>query len=242
MVLNCTKWIVLLTLLYSQFLFAANLPTIVTTVSGSIAHQGHGSTQTLWLTPVIEKKYPAHSASHLLTQGDIFLGILNNLNSQWQSQVGLDFASSSHAIMSGSIWDDAEATFNNYKYRYFLHHSHIVLEAKLLANMHSILPWVSAGIGMGFNRSHSFSNTPTIPEAIASPNFTSHTLTTLSYIAGMGFQYPLSQHWQLGMGYEFANWGRSRLGKASGQTTNRHLALSHFYTNAIDMNATYILC
>lgn len=42
-----------------------------------------------------------------------------------------------------------------------------------------------------------------------------------------------------GIGYEFADWGRSQLNRAPGQTLNSGLSLSHLYTNGFLFNLTY---
>ena len=71
------------------------------------------------------------------------------------------------------------------------------------------------------------------------PNFTSNTTTAFTYTLGAGVQRHLNQHLQAGVGYEFADWGRSQLSRASGQTLNTGLSLSHLYTNGFLFNLTY---
>ncbi|HAT9492397.1 TPA: porin family protein, partial [Legionella pneumophila subsp. pneumophila] len=38
----------------------------------------------------------------------------------------------------------------------------------------------------------------------------------------------------------FADWGKSELGRASGQTLNEGLKLNHLYTNGVVLNLTYV--
>ena len=71
-------------------------------------------------------------------------------------------------------------------------------------------------------------------------NFSSHTNTTFTYNLGVGIQRVLNQNWQIGIGYEFADWGKSQLGIASGQTLNSGLKLNHFYTSGLLFNLTYV--
>ncbi|HAT8718368.1 TPA: porin family protein, partial [Legionella pneumophila] len=61
-----------------------------------------------------------------------------------------------------------------------------------------------------------------------------------TYTLGAGVQKSISEHWQLGVGYEFADWGKSELGRASGQTLNEGLKLNHLYTNGVVLNLTYV--
>lgn len=112
---------------------------------------------------------------------------------------------------------------------------------KLLAEMgFVILPWVSGSIGVAINRASSYTNTPTIFEVLPNPNFSSQTKTSFSYTIGTGVQKALNTHWQVDVSYEFADWGSSELGRASGQTQNSGLALNHLYTNGALFNLTYI--
>ena len=57
---------------------------------------------------------------------------------------------------------------------------------------------------------------------------------------GAGVQKALNNHWQVGVGYEFADWGKSTLGRSLGQTLNTGLSLNYFYTNGVLFNLTYL--
>ena len=179
--------------------------------------------------------------THALLDGEVFLGIQKNLRDKLEGQIGLAVATTANAGLSGDIWDDADPQFNNYTYSYQVRHTHIALKGKLLADRGYVLtPWISGSVGVGFNQAHDFSNTPSISQAVAMPNFSSNTQTSFTYTVGAGVQKALNQHWQLGVGYEFADWGRSQLGRASGQTVNNGLSLSHLYTNGFLFNLTYL--
>jgi len=69
-----------------------------------------------------------------------------------------------------------------------------------------------------FNHAYSFNNTPTIFEALPNANFSSNTETAFTYTLGAGVQRVINQHWQVGIGYEFADWGKSKLSRAPVQT------------------------
>jgi opacity protein-like surface antigen len=95
-------------------------------------------------------------------------------------------------------------------------------------------------VGAAWNEASDYTNIPKLEEAVASPNFSDHTTFAFSYTLGVGMQYEMNKHWQLGMGYEFSDWGRSHLGAAPGQSLGQGLGLSHFYTHALVLNFTYI--
>ncbi len=175
-----------------------------------------------------------------MLDGEIFLGIQKPLREKLDGQIGLAVATTGNASLSGNIWDDAEPQFNNYTYDYQVRHTHVAIKGKLLSEGgYIVTPWVSGSLGVGFNQARDFSNTPTISESVVMPNFASNTTTAFTYTLGVGVQRRLNQHWQAGVGYEFADWGMSQLSRASGQTINSGLSLSHLYTNGFLFNLTY---
>ena len=213
----------------------------VATLSVGPVWESAGKTQTFYLAPNIEKTYSANTSSHALVDGELFLGIQKALREKLDGQIGLTVATTGNALLSGHIWDDADSQFNNYQYNYKIRHTHVAVKGKLLSNRGYIAtPWINGSLGVGFNQAHSFNNTPTLSEAITMPNFASNTTTAFTYTVGAGFQRNLNQHWQAGIGYEFADWGKSALNRASSQTMNTGLSLNHLYTNGFLLNLTYL--
>lgn len=198
-------------------------------------------TQTFFLAPGIEKTYVADKSNNSLFDGEIFLGLQKVLSPRVQGQLGLEVAATSDAKLSGVIWDDTNPIFNNHIYSYKVSHAHVALKGKLLADgAYWLIPWIDGSLGVGFNTAHSFVNTPVIFEALPNPNFRSHTQTAFTYTVGAGVQKALTPHWQVGIGYEFADWGESQLGRAAEQTQNSGLSLNHVYTNGVLFNLTYL--
>ena len=214
---------------------------LVGTLSVGPVWQSNGHTQTFYLAPNVEKTYAANSSTNAMADGEIFLGLQKDLPRQLQGQLGLAVGIAGNADLSGHIWDDANPQFNNYTYNYKVNHVHLALKGKVLADRgYWLTPWVSGSLGVGFNHAYSFNNTPTIFEAIPNNNFSSNTETAFTYTLGAGVQRVLNQHWQVGIGYECADWGQSQLGRASGQTLNSGLGLNHLYTNGFLFNLTYL--
>lgn len=214
--------------------------SFVASLSVGPGWESGGQTQTLNLTPDIIKTYTANKSTNTLPVGELFLGMKHSLPKQLEGQIGLAFVAAGNATLSGDIWDDADPAFNNYTYKYKVRHMALALKGKLFGHWNlPVMPWISAALGVGFNEAYGFSNTPTIYEAIASPNFTSHTNTAFTYAVGIGVERQINPHWQIGAGYEFSDWGSSQLGSASGESVNQGLSLSHLYTNSILFNLTY---
>jgi opacity protein-like surface antigen len=213
----------------------------VATFSAGPVWEDAGETQTFYLNPDVEKTYEASSDTNVLGDGELFVGYQHGLTSMLQGQLGLALAATTSASLSGNIWDDADPAFNNYEYNYQIQHSHLAAKGKLLIDPgYWVVPWIGVSMGVAFNHAYDFDNTPLIFEAIPMPNFSSNTQTSFTYTISVGVQRMLDQHWQLGVGYEFADWGKSQLGRASGQTEGSGLTLDHFYTNGIMFNITYL--
>ena len=213
----------------------------VGTVSLGPVWEDGGATQTFYLTPEIEKTYVANKTTKALFAGEVFLGAQKTLSPMMYGQLGLAVAATSNASLSGAIWDDGDPQFNNFTYAYKIQHTHVAVKGKLLADAGFwVMPWVSGSLGVGFNNAHGFHNTPTLFEALPTPDFASHTQTAFTYTVGAGVQKALNEHWQMGVGYEFADWGKSSLGRADEQTHGGGLALNHLYTNGLMFNLTYL--
>ena len=212
--------------------------SFVSSLSVGEGWESAGQTQTINLAPAIVKTYTANKPSNSLPTGELFLGIHHALPKQLEGQVGLAIIVTGDATLSGNIWDDANPAFNNYTYQYKVNRTAVALKGKLLANWDwPVMPWISAAIGAGFNNAHNFNNTPTIFEAVPSPNFASNTTTAFTYTIGVGIQRQLNSHWQAGAGYEFSDWGKSQLGSANGSSQGP--SLSHLYTNSVLLIVTY---
>ena len=213
----------------------------VGTISAGPVWENEGNSQTFYLAPNILKTYTANQLTNTLFDGELFLGMQKILTQTLDLQLGLAVAGTSNAPLSGMIWDDASPQFNNHTYHYTIQHTQVAVKGKLLANAgYWLVPWISGSIGAGFNRASDFTNTPTIFEALPNPNFASHTHTSFAYTLGAGVQKALDYHWQLGVGYEFTDWGKSNLSPAAGQTRNDGLILGHFYTNGLMFSLTYL--
>ncbi len=211
------------------------------TLSMGPTWENGGKKQTFYLAPEIEKTYTANRSKKTLFDGEVFIGLQKKISPSLLSQLGLAIAATTNARLSGYIWDDADPQFDNYSYNYKVQHTYLALKGKLLVNtINRFIPWICGSVGIGFNHTYGYSNTPLIYEAVPNPNFASRTQTAFSYTVGAGVQKTLNAHWQIGAGYEFADWGKSKLGRAAGQTLNSGLGLNHLYTNGVLFNLTYV--
>ena len=207
--------------------------------AGAVWARG-GEAQTFYLAPEIEKTYAAKKSTNAIASGELFVGLQKPLTSQWLGQLGFAAAITGNTKLQGVIWDDADPQFGSYSYQYKVRNTRVAVKGKLFLDKdYWIMPWVSISLGVGFNRTHDFTNTPLIFEALPNNNFTDHTKTSFTYTLGAGMQKSVGEHWQLGVGYELSDWGKSDLSRAFGQTMNSGLSLNHLYTNGVLLNLTY---
>lgn len=214
----------------------------VATLSIGPVWESAGQEQTFYLTPSIERTYTADNILNTVVYGEFFLGKHKNLSQKVAGHLGVTVATTGNATISGDIWDDADSAFNNFTYSYQVRHTHVAVKGKLIADRQAkTQPWVAGSLGVGFNQAHGFSNTPTISEALVIPNFADHTTTALTYTLSVGADRNINKKYRAGVAYQFADWGKSELARAQGQTVNNGLKLSHVYTNGFLINLSYHL-
>jgi opacity protein-like surface antigen len=219
-----------------------NLSPWVMTVGLGPVWENAGATQTFYVQPNIEKTYAANRPTNTLFNGEFFIGLHRTLREHWLGELGLAVAATSRASLTGTIWDDADQEFDNYTYTYHVQDTRLAVKGKLIreTSFHALQAYLSASFGVGFNQAGGYSSTPLIFQAIPAPNFSSNTTTTFAYTLGAGVQRAFNDHWQGGIGYEFADWGKSQLGRAPGQTLGTGLTLNHLYTNGLMIQLSYL--
>lgn len=199
-----------------------------------------GQTQTIFLQPTIQNTYIAKHHTSTLGEGELFVGAQRVFSDRWQAQVGLVVAGTTSASVNSDVWVDANPEFNNFTDTYRIEHAHIAAEGKVYMDVHAFAkPYVSGSLGVGFNRAYGDTLTTKLFQEIPPPVFTSHTTTALSYTLGAGLVRNLSHAWQVGMGYQFTDWGTTSLAAAPGQTVNGGLSLNHVYTNQLLFGLSY---
>lgn len=214
----------------------------VATISGGPAWYRAGETQTFYLQPGFKNTYAANSPTNTLASGELFLGLQQTIHSHYFAQLGVAAAASTIANLQGNIWELADPAFDNFTYQYKIQHSHLAIKGKLLTDVFnpSYLPYISGSVGLAFNRAYQFSMTPLLFQVLPEPPFQANMQTPFTYTVGVGLVKAFNQHWQIGIGYEFADWGRSVLGPSDIQTVNRGITLNHLYTNQLQFSLSFL--
>lgn len=216
----------------------------VATVSAGPAWESSGQAQTIQLLPLIVDRYTAFHETRTILDGEFFFGMQRALSTRFQGQLGVAVAATSNAGLAGEVWQNANPEFNNFIYGYQVRQTQVAVKGKLLANEMTrcaLKPYISASLGAGFNQAHSYTSEALIAGPVPAPNFTSNGTTAFTYTVGIGVQRAFARHWEAGVGYQFADWGKSELGRAPGQTMNSGLVLNHLYTNGLMFNLTYLV-
>lgn len=198
-------------------------------------------TQTFYLQPDIQKTYQSSASPSAFFDVELFLGYQKRIAPLFVGQFGLEIAGTTKTTLPGDIWEDADPTFNNYNYSYTVNHARLALKGRLLADkVKWVSPYASASAGLGFNQASGFTIMPKIYQEVAAPAFNDQWSTTFSYTLGIGLEKRFNKQWQVGLGYEFADFGKSQLARAPGQTLNEGLTAEHLYVNALLLSASYV--
>ncbi len=205
------------------------------TIAGGPAWASSGQPQSMTNisgTAVVNSSSSDHQAA--IGVGELFLGVYKELNNAVQGQLGVEIAYGGNVGVSGTI--------SNVSYSYKVYQTRVAVKGKLVLNdlpMSSLIqPYVSAGLGEGFNNSINYSlNPPTANQTY--PLYSNKSVQSLTYTAGGGIQIPFSPFMQVGIGYEYANWGKSGLGSASGFPALPEPAVQNININTLLVSLSY---
>ena len=241
-----SKHIVMLTLglCCTSLSFAGDVNTWkkMGTLSLGPAWSAPGSTQVIAVQPELVEAFVAKSATQTFGDGEIFLGLQHHLQDNLQVQLGVAAAATTPISLHGDVWQDADPDFNNLFYQYKIAHSHVAAKGKLLTEAYQLVqPYLSGSVGVGFNHAYQYSSTSKLFEVLPEPSFAQHTTTAFTYTVGVGVQRAINNQWYIGLGYEFADWGKTALAGATGQLLNTGVNLNHVYTNELQFSLSFVL-
>lgn len=213
----------------------------IITVSGGPVWAKPGKDQFVYPLPppFVANYYVAHTNWDLLGSGELFFGLQNfigNTTIIWQG--GLGVAAASDAYLSGTV--NVNDVLDVYKYHYNVSHVRAEFKQKLIANgFQTVQPYLSGSFGVGFNHAHGFSLQTIDPILYPRYWFDSNSMVAFSYTLGAGVQKMLTQNWQVGVGYEFGDWGKNYLGDDD-ITTKQGPGMPHLYTNELLFSVSYL--
>ncbi len=206
---------------------------VTASIGPGLSHN-NGQTETIGAN-----NYVPSSNSNALVYGGLLLGLQKELNETFIMQFGFGIAGGGDALLKGDILTSGIPSTPPNTYEYRVAQGRLTVNGKALmkTNYHDLRPYLSFGAGVGFNVSYDFSTSP----LLNTPLFVSHTKTAFTYVAGIGVNKVVNDDWQVGLGYEFADWGSSGLGVATGQTIQKGLGAGHLYVSSVQLSLTYTM-
>ncbi|MDP3561784.1 MAG: porin family protein [Legionellaceae bacterium] len=202
----------------------------------------NGQSQTIVLQPTLQNRYVHITNNNVFPYGELFFGMQTPLKTLL-GQFGIAVGAGGNAKLKGTIWQNANPALNTETYTYAVDEARIIAKGKVLVDieLYGIHPYVSGGLGASFNHPHAFKISPNNNGNATPYQFKSNVNTSFTYTLGAGFQEILNDHWQAGVGYEFANWGKTSLDHAPAQTINQGPLINNFYINSFLLNLTYVM-
>jgi hypothetical protein len=224
-------------------IYGEDLPLIwssIITLSGGPAWANPGQNQYLYPTqpPLLIDYFSYNSQTGILATGEIFFGLQRIIQPGLLGELGIGLAGATDAKTTGVI--DVNGTPSVTTYGYKIDHGRAELKGKLISNYFKrVQPYISGSFGAGFNNSHAYVPI-TVNQIIFPPSwFASSTNIAFSYTLGAGVQTMLNPNWQVGIGYEFADWGKNYLG-ADPSSLLFGPGLTHLYTNELLFSLSYL--
>lgn len=186
--------------------------------------------------------YTINNASRAVLNNELFLGMQTFLINNIEGQIGISLNHNSNLKINGNVWQEASPEFDNFNYHYYISHKAIAFKGKFLFTKYGnyLQPYLSASVGVAGNKSYAYNQVAKIPEVVDSYSFKHNNLISYTYTAEAGVQQKLNKNWAIGIGYEFADLGRSKLGAAYAQPNKNVPFLNHLYINQLQFNISYL--
>jgi opacity protein-like surface antigen len=170
-------------------------------------------------------------------------------------QAGLEYTAFQNSTVKGLNSVGIEpTTLTIYNYQYSIQSQQILAVAKVFGTVtERYHPYVSVGLGAGFNNSKSFQVTTAETESLnVAPLFRNNVQTSFSYSAGLGVDADVNEHLRIGLGYRFTDLGASSLGSGTVSVNDFHLnsysvptgftlSTGDLYLNQVVAQISYIL-
>lgn len=203
--------------------------------------------------PGILHTYVPKDNSGILGTGELFFGLTRAFDTHYSAQAGIAVAYSGDGKDRGVLILGPSLSPDRFPYSYKLSNGRISLKGKLASDWGFwAQPYISGSGGVGFNRSWAYTTTHAIDGIVSRPSFGSDTTVAFTYTAGAGLQGNITPNWQIGVGYEFADWGKNSLGDHEFHLLRNSLAgvgrfpyraphSGNFYTHELQFSLSYLM-
>ena len=157
------------------------------------------------------------------------------INSAWSTQVGLSYYQAGNLHIKGIVTQGVEPFLDQYSYAYTIQSRQLLIESKWLYNLQYFHPYLLGGIGAAFNNTQNFSVDIQPPFTTFSHQFSNRSISSFTYVLGLGAEMTITQHLRFGLGYRFTDLGNASTGNSTigSITTTNSLTQMHLYTNEV---------
>ncbi|MDF1678671.1 MAG: outer membrane beta-barrel protein [Legionellaceae bacterium] len=174
----------------------------------------------------------------------VFAGRYWQTNKKWfpDYALGLRYETLFSTRISGAVTQYSLPLFTNYVYNWDVSSNLLFASGKLnLFKYKRILPYVTGGLGVGFNRATQYTETalPSIAARV-SPGFTNNTNTAFAYHVGAGLDFQLLTQWILSFAYQYMDLGNVASGPGVSTWAGESLQLGHYRSNGLFLGLTYL--
>ena len=195
--------------------------------------------------------YQPHTSSAVKPLIGGFVGAEYVFRQQWAWQFGLGYYQTVSSTVSGEenqVPVDNPEAGNLWNYQYKILSRQLLVENKLSLILHKIYrPYVSVGVGEGFNRAYAFQATSQTEGEVATAVFSSRSNSSFIYSFGVGVDIDVLKQIRIGAGYRYAYLGAYDLGNATLDTGGGgsvfslpYLASKHVYNQEVVIQLTYL--
>jgi opacity protein-like surface antigen len=211
----------------------------IITFSGGVGWTTAGQNQYLYPAPLPHYEYYTYnSETSTMGSGEIFFGLQRVIYPNIIGQLGLGIAGMSDAEVTGSVTVDGFP--DAYGYSYKVNHGRLELKGKLIGyTIQPLQPYISGSFGVAFNNSHDYRPVQLNPAVPFPLWYDANVAVAFPYTLGAGVQAMINTNWQVGVGYQFADLGKSFL-RGDGLELNKGLRLTHCYTNEAVVSISYV--
>ena len=234
---------------------AATCGKVITLSLGPAWYNNRGEGQrnffpSIILPPGYTHTYVPTQTSGVLGSGELFFALTSTLNYLFSGQLGLAVGYSGNGTQDGRLYTERDS--GRYTYSYKLSNARIGAKGKIVTEWsHWVKPYISGSAGVGFNRAWDYTTTHSIFGISSRPSFDESTEVAFTYTAGIGLQGNIAPNWQIGVGYEFSDWGKNSLTTPSLNLPDvptptvpyvyRALHASTFYTHQLQISLSYLM-
>lgn len=229
----------------------------VITVSAGPAWSAPGHTQYIneWTNPttaaLVKNVLVNHRKTTLVGTGELFFSIQTPFSPGLVGRLGIATAGASNTKVQGTAYLNEVGAVTDFSYN--INHARVGIKGLLATNayLYPVQPYISGSFGMGFNHTFSFRSSPgvmlesSVLTSVGIPgvlyDYESNTTHSFAYTLGTGIIKRLNQNWEIGLGYEMADWGRNRLGVVLPLPFNYAAPyLSHVYTHELQLSVSFL--